>query len=134
VIEAIHPPAGAADAYHAVRAAEIAAQASVAAERGNAAVIRAQSRQYATDRIDAARATAAEILENARAAELRFTADREAARASPKTFLLERYFGNLSAALAGTPKTIIDHRLNWPEAPVLDLRPPQASGSGEKGD
>ena len=37
VVEAIHPPAGAAEAYHAVQAAEINANARVAAERGRAA-------------------------------------------------------------------------------------------------
>jgi regulator of protease activity HflC (stomatin/prohibitin superfamily) len=124
VIEAIHPPAEAADAYHYVRAAEIAARTSIASERGNAIVIRSQSRQYATSQIDAARATAAETISTARVALTRFTADREAAKAGGHVFLLERYFTDLSAALAKSPKVIIDHRLNWPEAPVLDLRPP----------
>jgi hypothetical protein len=45
--------------------------------------------------------------------------------------MLERYFTALSMALAKAPKTIIDHRLNWPEAPVLDLRPfTAATGAG----
>jgi regulator of protease activity HflC (stomatin/prohibitin superfamily) len=123
-IEAIHPPAEAADAYHYVRAAEIAARTSIASERGNAIVIRSQSRQYATSQIDAARATAAETISTARVALTRFTADRDAAKAGGHVFLLERYFTDLSAALAKSPKVIIDHRLNWPEAPVLDLRPP----------
>jgi regulator of protease activity HflC (stomatin/prohibitin superfamily) len=135
VIEAIHPPAGAADAYHYVRAAEIAARTSIASERGNAIVIRSQSRQYATDQIDAARAAAAETVGAARVALTRFTADRTAAQAGGRAFLLERYFTDLSAAIARSPMTIIDHRLNWPEAPVLDLRPLAGQlPTGEKGE
>jgi regulator of protease activity HflC (stomatin/prohibitin superfamily) len=136
VIEAIHPPAGAADAYHYVRAAEIAAQASIATERGAAIVIRAQSKQYATDQVDAARAQAAEIVGAARVSLTRFTADQQAAKAGGQAFLLERYLTDLSTALTHAPMTIIDHRLNWPEPPVLDLRPlarmvPPTSEKGE---
>jgi regulator of protease activity HflC (stomatin/prohibitin superfamily) len=123
VIEAIHPPAGAADAYHNVRSAEIAAQTSIAVERGAAATIHAQSLQYAFSQSANAQAAAEETVAAARTASLRFAADRDAAQAGGRSFLLERYFGALSNALGRAPKTIIDHRLNWPEAPVLDLRP-----------
>jgi regulator of protease activity HflC (stomatin/prohibitin superfamily) len=135
VIEAIHPPAGAADAYHYVRAAEIAAQAKIAAERGNAIVIAAQSRQYADTQVSAAKATAAEVLAGANAAQVRFAADREAARAGGRAFVLERYFTDLSQALGKSPLTILDHRLGAPDAAVLDLRPPPGvaptTGTGE---
>ena len=135
VIEAIHPPAGAADAYHNVRAAEIAARASVAVEHGAAATIYAQSQQYAFDQVSNARAIAAETIGAAKTAQLRFVADRDAAKAGGQSFLLERYFTALSNALGKAPKTIIDHRLNWPEAPVLDLRPfaaATAAGTGKE--
>lgn len=122
-IEAIHPPAGAADAYHAVRAAEIAASASIAAERGRAIVVRSQSRQYGFEQMAAASAGASETVGAADIALTRFAADRDAAKAGGHAFLLERYFASLSSALGKSPMTIIDHRLNWPEAPVLDLRP-----------
>ena len=121
-IEAIHPPAGAAAAYHAVRAAEIAAQASVASEQGRAIVVRAQSLQYAAEQRANATAGAAEIDNAAMAAATRFAADRDAAQTG-QAFLLERYFADLSAALGKVPLTIIDHRLAAPDAPVLDLRP-----------
>ena len=131
IIEAIHPPAGAADAYHNVRAAQIAARTSVAVEHGAAATIYAQSRQYAYGMTSAAHAAAAETVAAARTSLIRFTADQQAARAGGASFLLERYFAALTAALAKAPKTIIDHRLNWPEAPVLDLRPfSAATGAG----
>jgi regulator of protease activity HflC (stomatin/prohibitin superfamily) len=121
-IEAIHPPAGAAAAYHAVRAAEIASRASVASERGRAIVVRSQSQQYAAEQRFNATAGAAEINGAALAAFTRFIADRDAAQTGP-AFLLERYLADLSAALAKSPMLILDHRLAAPEAPVLDLRP-----------
>ncbi len=121
-IEAIHPPAGAAAAYHAVRAAEIASRASVASERGRAIVVRSQSQQYAAEQRANATAGAAEINGAALAAFTRFTADRDASHTG-QAFLLERYLADLSAALAKSPMTIIDHRLAAPDAPVLDLRP-----------
>jgi regulator of protease activity HflC (stomatin/prohibitin superfamily) len=123
VIEAVHPPAGAADAYHNVRAAEIAAQTSIAVERGAAATVHAQSLQYAFDQTANATADAAETVATAKTAHLRFTADQEAASAGGRSFLLERYFAALTAALGKAPKTIIDHRLSAPDATVLDLRP-----------
>jgi regulator of protease activity HflC (stomatin/prohibitin superfamily) len=121
-IEAIHPPAGAAAAYHAVRAAEIASRASVASERGRAIVVRSQSQQYAAEQRANATAGAAENNAAALAAFTRFTADRDAAQTGP-AFLLERYLADVSAALAKSPMLIIDHRLAAPDAPVLDLRP-----------
>jgi regulator of protease activity HflC (stomatin/prohibitin superfamily) len=133
VIEAIHPPAGAADAYHNVRAAEIAARASVAVERGAAATIQAQSRQYAFDQTANASAQAAETVDGARTTLLRFTADQAAAQAGGRAFFLERYFAALTGALPKAPKTIIDSRLSGPEAPTLDLRPFAAAPSSGPG-
>jgi regulator of protease activity HflC (stomatin/prohibitin superfamily) len=127
VIEAIHPPPGAADAYHAVRAAEIAAQAAISSERGNAIVIHAQARQYEDGTVSAARASADETVEAARTVSLRFAADRDASEVGGKAFTLERYFSNLVSAIAKTPKTIIDHRLDSADTSVLDLRPPAAA-------
>jgi regulator of protease activity HflC (stomatin/prohibitin superfamily) len=121
-IEAIHPPAGAAAAYHAVRAAEIASRTSVASERGRAIVVRSQSAQYAVQQRANATGGGAEIVGAAEAAATRFAADRDAAQTG-QAFLVERYFADLSAALAKAPMTIIDHRLAAPDAPVLDLRP-----------
>ncbi len=130
IIEAVHPPAGAADAYHNVRAAEINARTAVAVEHGAAATVSAQSRQYAFDQTASARATAAETINSAKTAQIRFTADQGAAAAGGHAFLIERYFAALTTALGRAPKTIIDHRLNYPEAPVLDLRPMAPPGIG----
>lgn len=129
VPEAIHPPAGAADAYHNVQAAEIAATASVHDERGRAAAALAGARQYALELADATRAAAAETTGAATADATRFAADRAAATAGGQAFLLDRYFTTLVNALGRTHLTLIDHRLDAPDAPVLDLRPPGAVGA-----
>ncbi len=105
------------------RAADIVAQTALQGARGDAAFVAATARQEVFARIADARARAAEIVAAARANAVVFQADQQAARAGGQAFLLERYLAALQRALAKAPKTIIDHRLNWPEAPVLDLRP-----------
>ena len=123
VIEAIHPPAGAAEAYHNVQAAEIRANTSIEAERGRARSTQAKASEYATDIVAQARATAAETVATAQADLTRFTADHAAAMANSDAFLLERRLSAISAGLANAALTITDHRIPAAEAPVLDLRP-----------
>lgn len=123
VIEAIHPPAGAAEAYHAVQAAEIMAVTSIAAERGKAIATRAEARQYGTDIVTKSSAAAAETMGLAAADATRFTAEFAAAAAGGESFLLERRLTALADSLATAPLTIIDHRIPASDAPMLDLRP-----------
>jgi regulator of protease activity HflC (stomatin/prohibitin superfamily) len=123
VIEAIHPPAGAAAAYHRVQAAEIEANTTIATERGRARAARALAEQRSRTRLDEARATAAEQRGEAAIADIRFAADRAADQAGGPAFLLERAQDSLVAALAGTPKTILDRRLGAGGPTVVDLRP-----------
>ncbi len=122
VIEAIHPPAAAAEAYHNVQAAEIIARTAVATERGRAQASAAAARQTVTDLAASARGAAAEATGQAETALRVFTADQDAARAGGPAFLLERYLSNLSQALAKSPLVIVDHRLRGADAPVIDLR------------
>lgn len=61
VVEAIHPPAGAANAYHGVQAAQIAAQALISRERGAAAEATNQAQLQASVVRDQATASAHEI-------------------------------------------------------------------------
>jgi regulator of protease activity HflC (stomatin/prohibitin superfamily) len=110
------------------RAAAITGQALVAQARSAAEIERAEARQTAAATVAGARAKAAEMVAAARSGLVEFTADRAANQADSKSFLLERYFANLSKAIGTSPKTIIDHRLNWPTAPELDLRPPAGVG------
>jgi regulator of protease activity HflC (stomatin/prohibitin superfamily) len=126
VLEAIHPPAGAADAYHNVQAAEISANATVSAERGRAAAARAGALQYANELTAGGSAAAAETTGAATADATRFAADHAAAVHGGPSFLLERYFASLVAALGRSRLTLLDNRIEAPDAPVLDLRPPGA--------
>ncbi len=123
VIEAIHPPSGAADAYHNVQAAEIAATATISAETGRAAAETNLARETAEDQVNKATAAAAERVAQEDARFRAFRADVLASRAAGPAFPLERYLGNLSAALRKAPLAIVDHRLDSRDAPVLDLRP-----------
>ncbi len=127
VIEAVHPPAGAADAFHNVQAAEIVATTAIATERGRAQAAAAMARQTATEGGNTARGAAAETLGQAEVMLRAFIADQEAAAAGGQAFLMERYFANLSAALPRSPLVILDHRLGGANAPVVDLRPAGAT-------
>jgi regulator of protease activity HflC (stomatin/prohibitin superfamily) len=126
VVEAIHPPAGAAEAYHAVQAAEINANARVAAERGRAAATLAVAAERAIGEIADAEGLSAELKAQAKVDAALFSADRDGAALAPEAFVRERYLDRLVAALARVPMTIVDSRIAPAEAPVLDLRPPGA--------
>ncbi|MEG5551157.1 SPFH domain-containing protein [Enterobacter wuhouensis] len=122
-IEAIHPPAGAADAYHGVQAAQIAARARVEREKGYATTVTSTARQAAEGDIDNAQANAAERMSRASAAATQFMADRQTWHQAGRSFLLERRYRILSQALAHTPLLILDSRLQGTSEPVLDMRP-----------
>ena len=130
VVEAIHPPAGAAEAYHAVQAAEINANARVAAERGRAAAALAVGAERAIGEIADAEGLSAELKSQAQGDAALFAADRDAAARAPEAFARERYYDRLVAALARVPMTIVDSRIAPADAPVLDLRPPGAPSAG----
>jgi regulator of protease activity HflC (stomatin/prohibitin superfamily) len=127
LIEEIHPPAGAAGAYHAVQAAEINANASISQELGRAKRAAGVAQQEAHQLTAAADAQAAETVAVANAETYRFTADRRAYAESGESFLLERSYSKLKTALAQAPLTLIDHRLSPAQGPVLDLRSPLAA-------
>jgi regulator of protease activity HflC (stomatin/prohibitin superfamily) len=130
VVEAIHPPAGAAEAYHNVQASEILANTSISAERGHALATAATAHQNATDMESKAAAAAAETTGSAAADLTRFKADSAAALAGGEAFLLERRLASITDSLAKAPLTIIDHRIAPGDAPMLDLRPqPSAPGA-----
>lgn len=122
VVEAIHPPAGAANAYHAVQAAQISAQALIARERGAASEQANQAQLSASVAHDQALAGARETSAGAQAADLRFTAERQAYASAGQAFLLEQYLAQLSQGLSHAPLLILDHRLSADSAPTVDLR------------
>jgi regulator of protease activity HflC (stomatin/prohibitin superfamily) len=123
VIEAVHPPAGAADAYHAVQAAEIGAVTQISAERGRAEAEAAKAAQFAADILGNAHARAADMTTDALSRSVLFAADVQASRSGGASFPLNRYLTDVAAALTVTPLTIIDHRIPASDAPLLDLRP-----------
>ena len=123
VVEAIHPPAGAANAYHGVQAAQIGAQALIARERGAAAEQTNQAQLQASIAQDQAQASAREINAAAQTADLRFGAERKAYAAAGHAFVLEQYLSQLSLGLSKARVLILDHRLGGSgNAPTVDLR------------
>jgi regulator of protease activity HflC (stomatin/prohibitin superfamily) len=128
LIEEIHPPAGAAAAYHAVQAAEINANASISDERGRAERTAGIAQQEAHQLTTAATAQAAETLQAANTEAYRFSADRRAFAEGGRAFLLERSYTDLKSALLQTPLTIVDHRLSAAQAPFIDMRTSSSTG------
>ncbi|AWA42315.1 hypothetical protein DBV33_28235 [Pseudomonas fluorescens] len=123
VVEAIHPPAGAANAYHSVQAAQIGAQALISRERGAAAEASNQAQLQASLARDQASANAHEINATARAADLKFSAEQKAYASAGQAFVLEQYLSQLSQGLSKAKLLVLDHRLGGStNAPTIDLR------------
>jgi regulator of protease activity HflC (stomatin/prohibitin superfamily) len=123
VVEAAHPPGGAAAAYRQVQAAEIAANTAVSLERGRAETTLGLALRDAAQASGQAHAAAAERVAQAQAVEIGTRADEAAYRASPGAFLLERRLAAVQAALAPGTADIIDPRLAAAAVPpTLDLR------------
>ena len=121
-IEAIHPPAGAANAYHGVQAAQIAANALIAREQGYAEKVGREAQRNALTGLNNAEASAAENRSRARAAAVTFSAEQQAWQQAGEAFITERRYHILSQALAHTPLLILDNHLQGTSEPVLDLR------------
>lgn len=131
LIEEIHPPTGAASAYHAVQAAEINADATVFAEQGRAERTTGIAAQEAHQLTTSASAQAIETTDAAASQAYHVNADRTAYARGGCAFLLERYYGNLKTALSRVPLTIIDNRLGSTQGPIIDLRQnPSTTSSG----
>ncbi|MFI8224113.1 protease modulator HflK [Pseudomonas sp. NPDC085632] len=123
VVEAIHPPAGAANAYHAVQAAQIGAQALISREHGAAAEASNQAQLQASLARDQASANARETSATAQAADLKFTAEQKAYASAGQAFVLEQYLGQLGQGLSKAKLLVLDHRLGGSSnAPTIDLR------------
>jgi regulator of protease activity HflC (stomatin/prohibitin superfamily) len=121
-VEAIHPPPGAATAYHDVQAAEIRANTRISVRRGEASRSIKTSQQAAVKDRDGAAATAAELVGLAQGQSVVFAGDRQAYAQDGYPFLLERWLDNLTNGLARSGFVLIDHRLNGQNIPAVDLR------------
>jgi regulator of protease activity HflC (stomatin/prohibitin superfamily) len=122
VVEAIHPPAGAASAYHNVQAAQILANSQIAVQRASAIHSIKSAQQGAMEDRNKATAAAAELVTQARSESILFDADREARQRDGEAFLFERRFQRLSSGLAKSESIVVDHRLKGANGPVIDLR------------
>lgn len=131
-IEAVHPPPGAAGAYHDVQAAGIRAETEVFTSQGNATRQLSIAQMTADSDHNASVAAAAETVGQAKADATLFDADRKAYAAAGRGFLLERWLDNLTKALnKNVPLVLVDHRLKGEDVPTLDMRlPGGAAGSG----
>ncbi|HEV2701479.1 MAG TPA: SPFH domain-containing protein, partial [Steroidobacteraceae bacterium] len=127
LIEEIHPPPGAASAYHAVQAAEIRAKASIFDETGRAERVAGVAQQEAHQLTTSAHAGAVERVAVANTVAYKFDAERRAHAEGGSAFLLERTLTDLEAAIAGKPLILIDHRLSSAPGPIFDLRSPAAT-------
>jgi regulator of protease activity HflC (stomatin/prohibitin superfamily) len=122
VIEAIHPPAGAASAYHNVQAAQILANSQIAVQRASAIHSIKSAQQGAMEDRNKATAAAAELVTQARSEGTLFDADRQARQRDGEAFLFERRSERLTSGLAKSETVVVDHRLKGPNGPVIDLR------------
>lgn len=122
IVEAIHPPPGAAKAYHAVQAAEISSKVSIANETGAAERNRKEAQEEATRIQNQAIAAAAETLSGAESEQKLFEGDDVAYIQGGRAFLLERWFDRARTALARAHIVVMDHRLSGAAAPTIDLR------------
>lgn len=129
VVEAIHPPAGAARAYHNVQATEIQADAMRFQSRARALAVKSAATEESIQNINQSRATAAEALAAANATRITFSADARSLAAGPKVFLFESWLSHLRDDLSKARVTIVDHRLEGATS-TLDLRAVAPGSSG----
>jgi regulator of protease activity HflC (stomatin/prohibitin superfamily) len=131
VIETIHPPAGAAEAYQQVQAASIDAVTKVANAKGDAVRDVHQAQSDSTDARNAAIAAAAETVADAKVGTALFAGDVEAYKAGGSAFLFERRLADLNAAVTpDTHLTIVDARIPMNQAQMMQFRSaPAQAGS-----
>ena len=122
VVEAIHPPPDAANAYHNVQAAEILAQSQISLRRASAISDVKSAEQAATEGRNRALAAAAELVDRAQAESVLFQGDRQAYHQDGRAFLFERWLDRLSSSLPRASFIVLDHRLKGVTAPTIDLR------------
>jgi regulator of protease activity HflC (stomatin/prohibitin superfamily) len=124
VIDSIHPPAGAALAYQAVQASEIAALATIAKARAAAARVAADAAVSAGARVSGAQAAAAESTAAATAAGVRFAADARAWRSDRDAIACERWLQAVRGGISGRPLVLLDAGLDLSQVPHAMLMPP----------
>ncbi len=134
VVEAIHPPAGAATAYQNVQAAGIRSEIQVATARGAAVRSTLQAQAQAITMRDDAQANAAEAINQAKRDTALFAGDVTAYHQDGAAFLFERRIQVIGKAVKpDLPLTILDSRIPANQMPLLDLRPPGSANTPVSG-
>jgi regulator of protease activity HflC (stomatin/prohibitin superfamily) len=133
VVEAIHPPPGAASAYHNVQAAEIRATASISSKRADAIRTMKFAEQFAAETRNSAAAAAAELVGQAQNESILFKSDRAARQGGGEAFLLERRFERLVNGLGKSEFIVVDHRIASKNPPTIDLRTFGATSGSQAG-
>jgi len=122
-VDAIHPPTGAAIAYHGVQAARINAQTTISEAQSKAVRDKGTAESSGNEIKNEAIAAKAEKIADTRSDANRFAADLAAYRYARDAMLLERWLTVLGRTLHNTSElTIIDHRLTTKTPALLDLR------------
>lgn len=123
LVEAIHPPPGAAAAYHSVQAAEILAQTRVASSRGDAARAVKSAQTTALRDKNQATSTAADLLAAAQVDAAFFKSDVQAQRnGGGYALVFERWLDQIARGVRRVPAVIIDHRIPKSDTPSIDVR------------
>ena len=123
VIEAIHPPAKAADSYHEVQAARVRSQAMISEATRRAIAALSEATRSATEKLASAKAGAFERVSLAQSDALRFATDEKAFLAAGSPYLFERYLSAITRDFASAPITLLDHRIAGTSGEtVIDLR------------
>jgi regulator of protease activity HflC (stomatin/prohibitin superfamily) len=128
VVEAIHPPPGAASAYQYVQASEILSKSTISIRRAEAIRALKSAAQYALEDRSRAEAGASELVNQARGESVLFEADRKANQRDSGSFLLERRFERLVGGLSRSEFIVIDHRAAAKNGPFIDLRSFEGGG------
>lgn len=123
LVEAIHPPPGAAAAYHSVQAAELLAQTRVATSKGDAARVLRSAQTTAMREKNQAESSAADVLAAAKVDAAFFKSDVQAYRnGGGYTLVFERLLDQVARAVRRVPAVIIDHRIPKQDTPNIDVR------------
>ncbi|MBX7200097.1 MAG: hypothetical protein K1X51_12080 [Rhodospirillaceae bacterium] len=123
LVEAIHPPPGAAAAYHSVQAAELLAQTRVATSKGDAARSMRSAQTTAIREKNQAESSAADVLAAAKVDAAFFKSDVQAYRnGGGYTLAFERLMDQVARAVRRVPAIIIDRNIPKQDTPSIDVR------------
>lgn len=130
LVNEIHPPAGAAQAYHHVQAAGIQAATAAFQAEARAERVKGTAQQEAYQATSAAAGRAVARMQQVTGDAARFAAERQAYALSPSAFLLERRSRNLIEGMRGKNVMIVDHNLPSSQIPLIDMRSTPAAAAG----